>query len=68
MTIYHTIQGDTWDGISFKLYGDTRFSVNLMVANPEQLGTVIFRAGVTLLIPDIPVEQSESLPPWKQED
>lgn len=65
---YTTIQGDTWDGISFKLFGATKFSVNLMTANPGHLTTVIFKAGTALKVPVIPVEQAETLPPWKREE
>lgn len=65
---YITIQGDTFDGISFRLFGEERFSVNLMRANPEHLGTAIFSAGVVLTVPEIPAEQSDELPPWKRED
>ncbi|MEK5477577.1 tail protein X [Paenibacillus sp. FSL R5-0407] len=68
MTTYITIQGDTFDGISFRLFGDDRYSVNIMAANPEHLGTAIFSAGVVLTIPEIPAQQAEELPPWKRED
>ncbi|MBU5672648.1 tail protein X [Paenibacillus brevis] len=67
MTTYITIQGDTFDGISFRLFGEERFAVNLMKANPTQLNTAVFSAGVVLTVPDIPAEQSDELPPWKRE-
>lgn len=63
---YTTIQGDAWDGISFKLYGDERYMNILMHANPDHAHTVIFSAGVHLAVPDIPVGTSNTLPPWKQ--
>ncbi|GIO39077.1 membrane protein [Paenibacillus antibioticophila] len=67
MTTYITIQGDTFDSISFRLFGTERFAVELMKANPEQLNTVVFGAGVVLTVPEIPAEQSDELPPWKRE-
>ncbi len=64
--IYSTIQGDTWDGISFKIYGSERFMTLLMGTNPAQTGTVIFSAGEQLTVPDRPAEAADTLPPWKQ--
>ncbi|OPA76738.1 phage tail protein [Paenibacillus selenitireducens] len=65
---YKTIQGDTWDAISFKVYGNEMLFPLLMSANPEHVWVVIFDAGYTLAIPDKPEEVSEDLPPWKRGD
>lgn len=65
---YTTMQGDTFSGISFRLFGEERFSINLMKANPKHMGTAIFAAGVALTVPEIPAEQADTLPPWKREE
>lgn len=67
MNEYSTVQGDTWDMIAKKVYGDEKQLIHLMKANPSWIQTVIFSAGVDLEIPilegeDIPSE----LPPWKR--
>ncbi len=63
---YITRQGDTWDAIAFRLWGQERLFDHLMRANPEHLDVVIFDAGVRLSIPSdvkTAVETLE-LPPW----
>ncbi|AQT84146.1 hypothetical protein ERICIV_03422 [Paenibacillus larvae subsp. larvae] len=66
MTTYTTIQGDTWDGISFKLFKDEKLLTILMNANPAHINTVVFSAGVQLTVPPRPAEIPSSLPPWKR--
>lgn len=66
MMQYATIQGDTWDGISFKLFGDERFAALLMEQNPGHIRTSVFSAGVLLDVPVIPAQQAATLPPWKR--
>ena len=65
---YKTIQGDTWDAIAFKVYGNERLFPLLMSTNPQHVSTVIFDAGVTVVIPDPPEETADDLPPWKRDD
>lgn len=63
---YKTIQGDTWDMISYKLYGKESAMVDLMQANPQHIPVVIFSAGTVLQVPEITEQIDTSLPPWKQ--
>lgn len=63
---YITISGDMWDSIAYKAMGSENYAHLLMAANIEYIDTVIFEAGIEVEIPDIPVEVSSSLPPWKQ--
>ncbi|MDQ0114354.1 tail protein X [Paenibacillus harenae] len=63
---YTTIQGDTWDAISFKLYGTALMMPKLIAANPQHASTVIFSAGVLLAAPETPAATSADLPPWKR--
>lgn len=67
MTTYSTVQGDTWDAISFKAYGEEEHVTYLMRANPDHIQTAVFSGGVTLVIPPYPVGQASGLPPWKRE-
>lgn len=67
---YTTQSGDMWDGIAHKAYSDRRRGEMLMhlllEANPRHRETVIFSAGVALVVPDPPANIPDSLPPWKR--
>lgn len=65
--MYKTVQGDTWDIISKKLYGTEKFMTRLMQANPDIAEIVVFPAGVKVKAPEItvPAETLQGLPPWK---
>jgi phage tail protein X len=67
-TTYITLQGDAWDAIAYRLWGEERFMAELMAANPEYLDVLIFPAGVVLAIPDMDVSARppKTLPPWIQ--
>ena len=64
--IYKTTQGDTWDNISFKVYGEDKFSKSLIRANPRYMNIAIFSGGIELICPDIPNTKNLTLPPWRQ--
>ncbi|GLI57364.1 hypothetical protein PM10SUCC1_28780 [Propionigenium maris DSM 9537] len=64
--IYTTLQGDMWDGISHKVYGSDRYSMELIKANIRYANVVKFSSGIDLICPDIP-STSEILPPWRQQ-
>lgn len=66
MTEYRTIQGDTWDMIAYKIWGDCMLTGKLMEANSALVETVIFSAGVILTIPDVSMAEEINLPPWKR--
>ncbi|MCI8603692.1 MAG: phage tail protein [Ruminiclostridium sp.] len=67
MRTYTTVQGDKWDSIAYKLYGDTKFTDALISANFEYRMIYIFSAGTVLEIPEVEERVSvESLPPWKR--
>lgn len=62
-----TIQGDTFDLIAKRVYGDERFALALIEANPEHRKTVRFPANVELVTPAIETVAAPSdLPPWKR--
>lgn len=62
-----TLQGDAWDSIAYRLWGEERHMDRLVAANPDLADVLIFSAGVRLTVPEAPppatVKTSE-LPPW----
>ncbi|MBS5028477.1 MAG: tail protein X [Blautia sp.] len=65
-TTYTTIQGDTWDLISFKLFGSEKYMKNLIEANWPLLETLVFSSGTVITVPDLPEESDEDAPFWRQ--
>lgn len=63
---YTTVQGDMWDTIAYKVYGNEQSLTLLMRANPEHLRTVIFDAGIQLAVHALPPDMNADLPPWKR--
>ena len=67
---YTTQLGDMWDGIAFRVYDDRRRAEmllhRLIEANPEHRETSIFSGGITLFVPDVPIDMPVNLPPWKR--
>ncbi len=64
-----THQGDTWDILAKKIYGNELFMKELINANIHFRKTVIFSSGVVLNVPEIDTASSEyeaNLPPWKR--
>lgn len=66
--IYTTVQGDTWDMIAYKTYGNENLLNVIMEANPEFVSMAIFPAGIELIIPDVDIKESNVLPPWKRDE
>lgn len=64
--VYKTIQGDTWDGIAVKVYGDEKYLNNLLEKNQKYKDIIIFSSGVSLELPEIKAEATTILPPWKK--
>lgn len=63
---YTTVSGDVWDMIAKEQLGGERYTSLLMQANPEHLNTVVFSAGVSLVLPEVTTPIPESLPPWRR--
>ena len=66
MTVYSTIQGDTWDVVALKTLGSEMYMSRIIERNIEYEDTIVFPAGVKLIIPDVGPEASVLLPPWKR--
>lgn len=66
--MYVTQQGDTWDIIAKRLYGDELRMHELLIANAEYRTVVIFPAGVALNVPELAdsVNADDTLPLWKR--
>lgn len=66
---YETVQGDTWDSIAFKFYGNENYVDELMKANLDKIEWFVFESGIVLIIPgieDIEAKRLElSFPEWR---
>lgn len=65
---YTTIQGDTWDLIAYKLYGEEKYMKDLIEANWPLLDVLIFPSGTVLIVPDLPEEVDEDAPFWRSDN
>lgn len=65
-TTYITQAGDTFDMIALDCYNEETKAGVLVEANPDWADTLIFDAGVNLVVPILEEEQPISLPPWKR--
>jgi len=65
-TTYTTKQGDAWDMIAFRVYGDVKYTGWLMQNNFPHLDVFVFGAGVILQTPELPEsEQLANMPIWR---
>lgn len=68
---YTTRQGDMWDYIAWKVYGDEAFVDVLYWENPKYLETFIFDEGVELYCPEVEIndnDDDEDAPDWLDDD
>ncbi|HBM0096103.1 TPA: tail protein X [Salmonella enterica subsp. enterica serovar Blitta] len=62
-----TTDGERWDQIAYRYYGDPFGYVRIIMANPHIAVTPVLDAGQRLAIPVIDAEQTtQELPPWLQ--
>lgn len=62
---YKTVQGDTFDIVAFRQFGDEHLCGAVARANPEEMDALIFQAGLTLRLPEIKKAPKKApLPPW----
>lgn len=64
--IYITVLGDTWDSISYKLFGDSKLYNTLLEKNPGYHGTLIFEAGIKIKYQEIPKTYEEKVASWRR--
>ena len=69
---YQTSAGDSFDSVAMKIYGDEKYAAELMAANGEQLGKLVFTGEELLKLPVVFIPQEESTgeqyegAPWKE--
>jgi len=67
MTTYLTKQGDEWDQIAFQQLGSEHLVDQLIALNPDHETTVVFAAGVKLILPEVKISPQTSGPaPWRR--
>jgi phage tail protein X len=66
MFITHvTTEGERWDQLAWRYYGDAHRYLPMVQANPHVPITAILPSGLTLAIPILePVTSAQDLPPW----
>lgn len=64
LSSYITQKGDTWDLISYKVYGSEKYVERLKQANYDFLKLVSFPENVALVIPTIKISNKGSAPKW----
>lgn len=62
---YTTVQGDMWDSIAHRFYGDVKYFCLLLQYNPDLLDIFVFSAGTMVYIPEIPEDEDEDVPEWR---
>lgn len=64
-----TVDGDTFDALALDYYNDEKLASTIIQANPDYCDTLIFDAGVSLVIPETyAVTYPETLPPWRRDE
>ena len=64
-----TAEGDSFDALALGYYNDEKLASVIIQANPDHCATLIFEAGVSLVIPEVStVTFPETLPPWRREE
>lgn len=64
VNVYITENKDTWDKISYKVYGHGKMTMSLMNENPDFSKIVIFSDGIMIICPDEINPKREELPEW----
>ncbi|MBR8701478.1 hypothetical protein IX317_002127 [Fusobacterium sp. DD29] len=68
--VYRTENGDTWDLIAYKIYGNELFMHDLMRANVNLIDIAVFDANIPIIVPlkspTIDTNADANLPPWKR--
>ena len=65
---YTTVQGDMWDSIAYKIFGNATSTDQLMALNQQYLHIYVFPAGDVLTLPEAKTEseQPTGMVPWKK--
>lgn len=63
---YTTVQGDMWDAVAYRIYGDVKYISLLLAANPDLLDIYVFSAGTKIILPELPEEYEDEIPEWRK--
>ena len=68
MTNYTTVQGDMWDSISLKIYGNEKYMDKLIEANFKYRQEAVFSAGIVLNVPELSQNNNSvvEFPNWRK--
>ncbi len=67
--VYRTSQGDMWDYIAWKVYGDESYVNVLYNANPGYLKVFIFDDGFEIICPEVsPGNDGTDAPEWRDSE
>lgn len=65
--VHITQEGDRWDLLAYKYYGDALRFEPIVAANPAVPITPTLKGGLTLYIPVLEIKTEYSpVPPWRQ--
>ena len=64
--VYITEQGEMWDHIARKIYGNERMMDGLIQQNPELAGVFRFDAGTEIHYTEKTPENTANVPIWRQ--
>lgn len=67
-TEYITIEGDRWDTVAYKAYGDPMLYPTIAAANSDVPLNAVLTAGTKLMVPVLEAVELDTnlLPPWKR--
>ncbi|WP_064590439.1 tail protein X [Streptobacillus moniliformis] len=69
--VYLTVSGDTWDLISYKVYGNEFYCSNLIKDNLDLIDIAVFDSNIPIIIPELKandiIKDYSMLPPWKRD-
>ena len=68
MGTYTTIQGDTWDMIAYRLFGNEAYMEEMMMEDLPYIDTLVFSSGTVLSVPELQEGQDEGVPFWREDD
>ena len=70
---YQCVAGETWDSVALEVYGDEKYSCELLCANPALCLTAVFIGGELLDLPEVDIVEADAdeefMPadaPWKE--
>lgn len=61
-----TIQGDTWDILAYRAYGNEHLMNILLAANPDLVDVAVFSSGTRVAVPDVQEPAESAPPPWRR--